>query len=782
MCDMQPSPDQPAPFLPPWAHFETLVSQLRDGVTVQDESGKLVYANEAGALMSGYANAAELLAAPVGDYARMFDVASEGGSPVHLAELPGRRALAEGASSQILRVRNRATDVVRYSDVRSFAVNDAGARYVVNIVRDVTDAMLQQRLLEDQAQELEEQTAQAQGLTEELEQSNTELVQALRAEQEALQRESYLSRASDILGSSLDYETTIQQVASMVVPELADWSGVVLVGDHPGAVRQIAVAHVDPAKVRWARELHEKFPPNMDAPAGMPNVLRTGKPELYPSITDDVLVQSARTAEELVVLRELNLRSVMVVPLNAGDRVLGVMTLVTAESDKIYTESDLAFATELGRRAGMAIERAALHKRALDATAAAEEHARWLAQLQWLTIAVSRSLTTADVLDLAVTLGRESFEADRATIWLFSSDRKSLTLAGHYGLPDDIAREVNTIALSANVPVAVAVRSGEPLFIEDQQSILDTYSEASPAIIATDTIAVAAMPIKVGGETIGGLTFSYTRPQHFSADYISASRTFSKELGQAIERTRAIANLEEARNAAMAASRAKSAFVATMSHELRTPLNAIMGFSQLLQLNVDDGDRERASAYLARIRSNTEHLMELINDILDWSKVEAGQMSVSALDEHARDVVADALSVVSEQAAAHGVALSSRCADGASYVGDPLRVKQILLNLLSNGIKFTPAGGRVSIDCTCDAGITSFAVADTGSGIKPDEIEPIFEPFVQADHGYTRAHGGTGLGLSISRRLARLMGGDVVIAETVPGKGSRFLLTLPSRR
>ena len=209
-------------------------------------------------------------------------------------------------------------------------------------------------------------------------------------------------------------------------------------------------------------------------------------------------------------------------------------------------------------------------------------------------------------------------------------------------------------------------------------------------------------------------------------------------------------------------------------------MNAILGFADLLDLGIAAGTQAKESEYLARIRKNADHLLEIINDILDWSKIEAGQLTVDAATAPVSSVVTEALDVVRDQAAARSLALAVRCAEGASYLGDPLRVRQILINLLSNAIKFTPTGGQVTLACATANSRTAFSVEDTGMGIAPSELETIFRPFVQVERGYTRTHGGTGLGLSISRRLAELMGGEVTVVSAV-GKGSTFTLTLPSR-
>ena len=181
----------------------------------------------------------------------------------------------------------------------------------------------------------------------------------------------YLANAGEVLGSSLDYEVTLNELASLVVPDLADWCGVSIV-DETGAIKQVAVAHVDPAKTRYARELNERYPPHPDDPTGVPNVIRTGKPELYPDISDELLVAGAKDEEHLRIIRELGLRSAMSVPLIARDHVVGALSLVSAESKRRYTSADLALASELANRAALAVDNARLHRAAQEARTMAE--------------------------------------------------------------------------------------------------------------------------------------------------------------------------------------------------------------------------------------------------------------------------------------------------------------------------------------------------------------------------------------------------------------------------
>jgi PAS domain S-box-containing protein len=251
---------------------------------------------------------------------------------------------------------------------------------------------------------------------------------------------------------------------------------------------------------------------------------------------------------------------------------------------------------------------------------------------------------------------------------------------------------------------------------------------------------------------------------------------------------------EQARRHAEEASQMKSLFLATMSHEIRTPLNAIMAYTEILAMEMAGPLTPAQHGQLGRIRSSSQHLLGIIDDVLDLSRVEAGRMVVGRGVLQVDVVVAEALALVEPQASEKGVELSSAVSGVASALtawGDAERVRQILLNLLTNAVKFTPTAGRITVsagsalDAPADVAVEGpgpwiyIRVEDTGKGIPADRVEAVFEPFVQADMTLTRQHGGSGLGLAISRRLARLMGGDLTLRST-EGLGSSFFFWLPS--
>ncbi|WP_284348237.1 GAF domain-containing sensor histidine kinase [Roseisolibacter agri] len=268
---------------------------------------------------------------------------------------------------------------------------------------------------------------------------------------------------------------------------------------------------------------------------------------------------------------------------------------------------------------------------------------------------------------------------------------------------------------------------------------------------------------------------------------IEEAQALAEELEQTNDELhRAMAEVEAARAAAEAANRAKSDFLATMSHELRTPLNAIQGYTELLALGLRGPVTEAQQQDLERVRLANQHLMSLVTDVLNFARLEAGQVEFHLDAIEIAPLVGELESLIGPQLTAKGLTFShDACAPDtpeSPHVvrADAEKLRQILLNLLTNAIKFTDAGGHVALECATDAvrGVVRLQVADTGRGIPADQLERIFEPFVQVDRHRTRAsQQGVGLGLAISRDLARAMGGDLTV-ESAVGVGSTFTLVL----
>jgi PAS domain S-box-containing protein len=265
-----------------------------------------------------------------------------------------------------------------------------------------------------------------------------------------------------------------------------------------------------------------------------------------------------------------------------------------------------------------------------------------------------------------------------------------------------------------------------------------------------------------------------------SSDVLVGYAKVTRDLTE--RRAAQLREIEDARRIAEAeaSSRAKSGFLAAMSHELRTPLNAIAGYAQLMDEGIGGEMSEQHREWLTRIRSSQQHLLAIVNDLLNYTRIEAGEVVYHRVQVSLHDVVEGVLQMVEAQAARRSIRIvHGPCPPNTVAKADRLKVEQIAINLLSNAVKFTDEGGTITVGCGTDGHDASITVRDTGPGIALDQQQAIFEPFVQLGRTLTSAHEGTGLGLSISRDLARAMGGDVTV-QSAPGSGSAFVLTLPT--
>ena len=311
---------------------------ITEGIVVQDREGRIVLANDAGARLCGYPNGPALMAAPIQDVIARFEILDEEGRPFPPDRLPARRVLAGGEdfAEAVMRTRLKGSPVDRWSLSKAAPLRDAQGRVelAISIFEDITER------------------------------------------RHVLERLRFLAEAGELLGSSLAHEETMAAVARLSVPRIADWC-TVDVFDERNQVRRLAVAHVDPSKVAWARELEQRYPVQLEAASGVGSVLRTGRSELVSEVTDEMVQAVAKDAEYLRIVRELGLRSYICVPMVARDRIVGALTLLaTDESGRRYGDQDLAMAELLGRRAGLAVENARLYAQTQSALSQVTEISR----------------------------------------------------------------------------------------------------------------------------------------------------------------------------------------------------------------------------------------------------------------------------------------------------------------------------------------------------------------------------------------------------------------------
>jgi signal transduction histidine kinase len=340
------------------------------------------------------------------------------------------------------------------------------------------------------------------------------------------------------------------------------------------------------------------------------------------------------------------------------------------------------------------------------------------------------------------------------------------------------------------VPAVVRTRRSEILPLVDDAFLREVAGSERNLRILRD-LGIGSMmvvPLVARGEVLGAITFISPARERYTAEDLALAEDLAARAAIAIDNARLYREARRARVAALEASRTQSRFLASAAHEIRNPLNSIIGYTELLEQRVDGPLNEKQRTKLARVRASSEYLRGLVERILDIAQAQAGHLTVRQQSEDLREAIAAAVAVAQPQAEKYEVAILNRCSDPVDYVGDPIRVRQILVNLLLNACRFTPAGGRITIECESFAKplapILSGAgpwlrvdVEDTGIGMPEEKLEAIFEPFVQIDPGVDRPAGGAGLGLTISRQLARLMGGELA-ASSEPGVGSRFSLWL----
>jgi PAS domain S-box-containing protein len=412
------------------------------------------------------------------------------------------------------------------------------------------------------------------------------------------------------------------------------------------------------------------------------------------------------------------------------------------------------------------------------ARAAAEETAHRLHRQHSATVALSAALSDEEIARALISDTLPMLDAQAAAVLRF--DGAELLCAGYTGYDPEEMRDWMRYPAALGTPAGDVALTGEPVFIDDAAAWARMYPRWADWVGAHGYEGYAGLPMRAGGRVAGVLVLNFTRPRTFSTRDREGLLGLAAVAAQALERARLYREAQEARAEAETANQAKSAFLASMSHELRTPLNAISGYADLMEAGIRGPTTDAQLQDLARIRRSTRHLLGLINDVLSFARIDAGSLSYDIAEVPLAPLLADAEAMVAPQSAERGLALTVRpCNPGARVRADADKVRQILLNLLGNAIKFTPRGGAVEAFAEVEDGAARIHVRDTGVGIPAEKLSAVFEPFVQLERRYSSPGEGVGLGLAISRELARAMGGELSV-ESAVGEGSTFTLVLPA--
>jgi GAF domain-containing protein/anti-sigma regulatory factor (Ser/Thr protein kinase) len=469
-------------------------------------------------------------------------------------------------------------------------------------------------------------------------------------------------------------------------------------------------------------------------------------------------------------------RTVLSVPMVKENDLVGVICVYRQEV-RPFTDKQIELLTNFARQAVIAIENVRLLNELRSRTADLARSVEELRALGDVSQAVNSTLDLATVLSTIVSRAVQLSGTEAGTIYEFDNQQKELLLRSTYGMSEELIEAIRDQHLGVGEPVmhrAVACR--EPVQIPDLQAI--------PATPAQDIIARAGyrallvVPLLGRDHVVGALVVRRKAPGEFPQNIIDLLKTFAAQSVLAIQNAHLFTEIDEKSRQLEIASQHKSQFLANMSHELRTPLNAILGYTELILDNIYGETPEKMREVLDRLQANGKHLLGLINDVLDLSKIEAGQLTFSLADYSLKDVVYTVFTAVESLATGKRLALTTDVAPNLPIGhGDERRLAQVLLNLVGNAIKFTDKG-EVAIKATTSDGSFTVAVTDTGPGIAPSDQGKIFEEFQQADNSATKRKGGTGLGLSIAKRIIEMHGGRLWVESDV-GKGSTFAFSIP---
>ena len=392
--------------------------------------------------------------------------------------------------------------------------------------------------------------------------------------------------------------------------------------------------------------------------------------------------------------------------------------------------------------------------------------------------AVSSSLDVREVLDTVARRAIALSGADGCGIFQISPGQKVFEVVVSQGLSREFVDSVLVMPVTDHSTIRQATDTGQPVQIPDVEEARD-YPFRN-LFLREGLRSVLTVPMG-GGDVARGIVLVRRSPGAFDERIVNLMTALANQSKVAIANAHLFREIEEKSHLLEVANQHKSEFLANMSHELRTPLNAIIGFSEVLLQRMFGELNPKQDEYLQDVLSSGQHLLSLINDILDLSKVEAGRMDLELARFHLPQALQDTLTLVRERAVRHGIDVSLEV-DGrlGEFVADERKIKQVMLNLLSNAVKFTPEGGRIEVRAVPTDGAVEISVADTGIGIAPENQELIFEEFRQVGGDYAHKREGTGLGLTLARKLVGLHGGRIWV-KSQPGQGSTFTFSIPER-
>jgi signal transduction histidine kinase len=487
----------------------------------------------------------------------------------------------------------------------------------------------------------------------------------------------------------------------------------------------------------------------------------------------DLLAAGAEYPLSHEIAERFGHRTVIVTPLFREGKPFGTI-LLRRQDVRPFSDHDIALLGTFADQAVIAIENVRLFNETKEALEQQTATAEVLKTISRTTFELEPVLDT--LIENATRLCKSEYG------FVFMREGDLYTVAANHGAAPEHVEFIRAhpIPAGSGTLVGRVASSRQVVHIEDAKTDpMYTWKESQATLGFRTMLGV---PMLRAGEPIGVVAVWRDHVRPFSPRDIQLVATFADQAVIAIENVRLFREIQDKSRQLEAANQHKSEFLANMSHELRTPLNAIIGFSEVLLERLFGELNEKQDDYLKDIHSSGKHLLSLINDILDLSKVEAGRMELDLATFDLPSAISNAMTLIRERAQRHGIKLGlDTDPELGETVADERKFKQILLNLLTNAVKFTPDGGRIDVRARRDADNVIVAVQDTGIGIAPEDQAAVFEEFRQVGRHYTNKQEGTGLGLALTRKFVELHGGRIWV-ESEPGKGSTFTFTIPVKR
>jgi two-component system, NtrC family, sensor kinase len=612
----------------------------------------------------------------------------------------------------------------------------------------------------------------------ELREKNQALTAAHAQVTEALEQQTATAEILRVIASS---PTDLQPVMDAVAENAARVCGAMdssifrLEGEHLRTVAQHGT-------LRRSLAIGATFPVSRDTVAGR---VVCDRRTIH---VEDMIAAEAEFPATVSRMRQAGsaVRTILATPLLREGTPLGAIFISRGPEVHPFSAKQIALLETFANQAVIAIENVRLFNELRARTAELTRSVEQLTALGEVSRAVSSTLDLDTVLNTIVTRANQLAGTDGCSIFEYDEAAEAFRLrASRYADPREAAA-LDPIGRATPIPkgqglAGRAALRREPVHIPDIAVEGAYESPVREPLLQAGYRALLGVPLLREEQVIGVLAVSRKTPGDFAPEVVRVLMTFATQSALAIENARLFREIADKSRQLEAASRHKSEFLANMSHELRTPLNAIIGFSEVLAERMFGEVNEKQAEYLQDILSSGRHLLSLINDILDLSKVEAGRLELELGRFHLPTALDNALTLVRERATRHGITLSQTVDERVGdIIADERKVKQILLNLLSNAVKFTSEGGRVGLTATAAEDVITIAVSDTGIGIAPKDQAAIFEEFRQVGRDDTRTQEGTGLGLTLAKKFVELHGGRIWVRSQV-GQGSTFTFSLPGR-